>query len=71
MAFKPNRHFRREYRRIFKKDPMAANVFMLLAELADENGQVRLGPDPESELAQLLAARFEDPRENQFKGAKP
>lgn len=43
---------------------------MLLAELADENGQVHLGPDPEGELAQLLAARFEDPRANQFpKGA--
>ena len=66
-----NRKFRREYRKIFKKDPMAANLFLLLSELADDRGQVHLGPDPEGELAQLLAARFEDPRANQFKGAKP
>ncbi len=46
-------------------------MLLLLCELADKNGQVRLGPDPEAELAQLMAARFEDPRENQFKGAKP
>ena len=46
-------------------------MLLLLCELADKNGQVHLGPDPEAELAQLLAARFEDPRANQFKGAKP
>ena len=66
-----NRKFRREYRKIFKKDPMAANLFLLLAELADENGQVRLGPDPEAELAVLMAARFEDPAAYQLRGAKP
>ena len=69
--FTPNRHFRRDYKKIFRKSPEAANMLLLLCELADKNGQVRLGPDPESELAQLLAARFEDPRANQFKGAKP
>lgn len=65
-----NRKFRREYRKIFKKDPMAANLFLLLSELADERGQVRLGPDPEQELSVLMGARFEDPRANQLKESK-
>jgi len=58
MNFKPNRKFRRRYDRLFKKDPMAANAFLLLCELADNNGQVKTDPE---ELAVLLAARFEDP----------
>ena len=49
---------------------MAANLFLLLAELADENGQVRLGPDPEAELAVLMAARFEDPTAYQLEGSR-
>ena len=68
MSFTPNRAFRRQYRRIFRKDPAAANVFLLLAELADERGQVQLGPDAEAELAVLMAARFEDPRAYQLPG---
>jgi len=66
-----NRKFRREYRKIFKKDPMAANLFLLLSELADDRGQVRLGPDPEGQLALLMGARFEDPTAYQLRGAKP
>ena len=58
--FKPNRRFRREYKRLFKLDPQAANVFLLLCELADEKGQVETAP---AELAKLMAARFEDPKE--------
>ncbi len=40
MAFVPNRRFKREYNRLFKQDPLAANTFLLLCELADERGQV-------------------------------
>jgi len=70
MAFTPNRHFRRDYKKIFRKSPEAANMLLLLCELADEKGRVHLGPDPEAELAELMAARFEDPMANQFpKGA--
>ena len=65
-----NRKFRREYRKIFKKDPMAANLFLLLSELADDRGQVRLGPDPEAELAVLMAAQFEDPTAYQLEGSR-
>jgi hypothetical protein len=60
MPFKPNKKFRRKYNRIFKENPEAANLFLLACELADKNGQVRT---TEEELAELMAARFEDPRE--------
>ncbi len=59
MSFKPNRKFRRDYDRIFKRDPMAANTFLLICELADKKGQVETSPE---ELAELMAARFEDPK---------
>lgn len=55
MSFTPNRRFRRDYNRLFKKDPAAANVFLLLCELADDRGQVET---TEEELAILLNARF-------------
>jgi hypothetical protein len=63
MTFKPNRKFKREYKRLFKQDPLAANTFLLLCELADKNGQVATNP---GELAELIRARFEDPREYQL-----
>jgi hypothetical protein len=60
MAFKPKRKFKKDYDRLFKKDPLAANTFLLICELADERGQV---VTDEQEIADLMAARFEDPRE--------
>lgn len=68
MAFFPNRQFRRDYDRLFRKDPAAANVLLLLAELADERGEVHFDGPPEAELAVLMAARFEDPRAYQLPG---
>jgi len=59
MPFTPNRKFRQDYDRVFRKDPEAANLLLLLCELADEKGQAETGPE---ELAVLMAARFEDPR---------
>ena len=56
--FKPNRAFRRKYDAIFEKDPQAANLFLLLCEIADRKGRVNVS---EEELADLMAARFEDP----------
>jgi hypothetical protein len=64
MAFNPNNRFRKRYRRIFRKDPLTANLFLLLAELAGPDGKVILPADPRSidrELASLMTARFEDP----------
>lgn len=62
MSFIPTRRFRRDYDRIFRKDPLAANTFLLLCEIADEKGQVILPSPPEEELQRLLKARFDDPR---------
>ncbi len=63
-----NRRFKRDYDRLFRKDPVAANVFLLLRELADAKGEVALGPCPEAEIQQLMAARFTDPRAYQLPG---
>ena len=63
MAFKHNRKFKKQYDKLFREDPIRANLFLLLAELADEKGQVKLGPKPDEELSELMAARFEDPEE--------
>ena len=55
--FNPNRHFRREYDKFFKKDPLAANAFLLLCELADNKGKV-VFKDPIADLQELMVARF-------------
>jgi hypothetical protein len=68
-AFTPGRRFRRDYNRLFQKDPAAANVILLLCEIADDKGQVRLEtPFPEVEIQRLMAARFTDPRAYQLPG---
>ena len=61
--FTPNRRFRKRYDKIFRKDPLAANTFLLLCELANEKGRVMTDPE---ELAELMAARFEDPEAYQL-----
>ena len=63
MNFRPNKKFKRKYKKLFKKDPLAANTFLLLCELANEKGQVVTN---EEELAELIAVRFEDPGEYQL-----
>jgi hypothetical protein len=55
--------------RLFQKDPAAANVMLLLAELADERGDVLLKtPFPEIAIQKLMAARFDDCRAYQLSG---
>lgn len=66
--FTPSRRFRSDYDRLFRKDPVAANIFLLMAELANERGEVRLGPVPEVEIQKLMAARFDDCRAYQLPG---
>jgi len=61
LTFQPNRKLKRDYDRLFKKDPIAANTFLLLCELADEKGQVIV--KDESQIAELMAARFNNPEE--------
>ena len=68
-TFIPNRHFRRKYDRMFRTDPLAANVMLLLAELADDSGQIVFdGIDPAVEIQKLMLARFDDPRAYQLEG---
>jgi hypothetical protein len=67
--FTLNRKFKRNYNRLYRKDPAAANVFLLLAELANERGSIRFEtPFPEIEIQRLMAARFSDPRAYQLPG---
>ena len=67
--FAPSRHFQRTYDSLFRKDPAAANVFLLMAELANECGEVRLDTHfPEIEIQKLMAARFDDCRAYQLSG---
>jgi hypothetical protein len=65
MAFAPNRKFKRRYRQIFRKNPEAANLYLLLCELADQKGKFMTN---EQELVRLMAARFNDPKEYSLKG---
>jgi len=65
MGFKLNRQFRRKYNQVFRRDPAAANLLLLLAELADNRGQVITD---EQQLAELMAARFDDCRAYQLPG---
>ena len=60
MNFKPNRKFKKKYDKLFKKNPQAANLWLLLCELSNERGQVETN---EKELADLMAIRFADPKE--------
>ena len=39
---RPNRKFRRAYGQLFRKNPLGANIHLLLCELANERGKVRL-----------------------------
>ena len=58
--FVPNKKFKKEYNKLFKRDPEAANLFLLLCELANEIGEVGTS---EEELAEFMAARFNNPAE--------
>lgn len=58
-----DRKFRREYDSLFKKEPLAANVMLLLCELADEKGIINfeINYPTDAEIKRLLLARFNDP----------
>ena len=60
MGFQPNRKFKRKYNKLFCKDPEAANLFLLLCEIADGKGHVET---TNKELVLLFNARFNHPEE--------
>ena len=49
---------RKQYDQLFSVDPLLANTFLLLCEMADKHGQVKTD---EEEIQKLLVARFDDP----------
>lgn len=62
-TFTPTWRFWQKYDRLFQKDPVAANVLLLLAELTDELGVVKLpASNPGAEIVHLMDVRFSDPR---------
>jgi len=67
-TFIPSRRFRRRYDQIFGYSPLAANIFLLMAELANVRGDVHMGPCPEQDIQRLMLARFNDPRAYQLPG---
>lgn len=68
-TFRPNRKFRRTYDQLFRKNPLGANLHLLLCEMANEYGVVRLNERlTEKELKRLMVARFSDPRAYQLPG---
>ena len=66
--FKPNKRFKKDYDKIFRQNPEAANLYLLLCELADKKGRVIAD---EGQLARLMSERFSDPKEYALKGGPP
>jgi len=64
IMFIPNKHFIEDYNKLYKKSPEAANLLLLLCEIADENGRVYAS---EEQIGMLMVCRFNDPSEHQFK----
>lgn len=65
-VFRPNKVFKKRYDSLFRHDPVMANLFLLLCELANEKGQVTTN---EEEISRIMEVRFNDPREYSLKGA--
>ena len=65
MSFKSNGKFKRKYERLFFQNPLGANMFLLIAELANDKGRVKTS---EEEIAVLFNARFDDPKAYQLPG---
>lgn len=57
--FQSNRAFRRDYEKLFRRNPLAANLLLLFAEQADDRGMVNF--KNYSELVKRMAERFENP----------
>lgn len=60
---KLNRKARRKYNKLFRKDPITANLWLLLLELSSKGVVVFENENREENLQRLMAARFNDPGE--------
>lgn len=55
--------FKSKYKKIFKSNPFAANLFMLFKDLANEKGHIVFSGDEDerlNEISSLMDARFND-----------
>ena len=59
LLIKQNRKFKKRYDLLFQKNPLGANMLLLIFEVANGMGRVKT---TEEELTALFNARFEDPR---------
>lgn len=68
MTFTANKTFKKDYNKEFKRDPIAANLFLLLCELANDRGEIHFSPNenPAKILNKLMSIRFEDPKAYQL-----
>jgi hypothetical protein len=64
--FKPSRAFRRQYNTLFKKDPCAANMLLLMCELSDDDGRLVIAEPVAETLTMLMNRRFRDPTVRQL-----
>lgn len=60
MKFQASKKLKKHYNRIFRENPEAANLFLLLCELANTKGRVITD---EGDLACLMDKRFKNPKE--------
>ena len=67
-GFIPNKAFKKDYDKLFKEDPLQANILLLLCEIADKKGNIifKKNEDPISTMMKLMDARFNDPGEHQL-----
>ena len=58
--FTPGKRFKKDYDKLFKEDPVSANLMLLLCDIADENGKFIIAEPVEDEICRLMSARFND-----------
>lgn len=64
-----NKAFKRDYDKMFKKDPATANMMILFLDIADEKGEFTLNGTKEEQAEQiaiLMNIRFENCEEYQL-----
>jgi hypothetical protein len=66
--FTPNKTFRQQYDRTYRKYPVMANVMLIMMELANATGGSIFETFPDKEVSRFIVSRFENPRAYQLPG---
>ena len=56
--FTPGKRFKKDYDKLFKEDPVSANLMLLLCDIADKDGNFIIQEPADAELSRLMNARF-------------